>query len=52
MDPRDVRAQLTSRSLGVETAKELHQFLKTRGKVDEYPLFTFVVRGRFALFAP
>jgi hypothetical protein len=29
---------------GVETAKELHIFLKARGKVEEYPLFTFVVR--------
>lgn len=31
-------------SPGVETAKELHIFLKARGKVEEYPLFTFVVR--------
>lgn len=31
---------------GVETAKELHIFLKARGKVEEYPLFTFVVRPR------
>lgn len=29
---------------GVQTAKELHEFLKARGKVDKYPLFTFVVR--------
>ncbi|GAA5997754.1 glycerol-3-phosphate dehydrogenase family protein [Rhodotorula paludigena] len=27
---------------GVETAKELHEFLKARGKVNDYPLFTFV----------
>ena len=35
---------------GVETAKELHIFLKARGKVEEYPLFTFVVRPRPAPF--
>lgn len=27
---------------GTETAKEIHEFLKTRGKVDEYPLFKSV----------
>ncbi|GAA5874570.1 hypothetical protein JCM3774_004650 [Rhodotorula dairenensis] len=32
---------------GVETAKELHIFLKARGKVDEYPLFTFVYRAAY-----
>ncbi|GAA5982097.1 hypothetical protein JCM10908_004740 [Rhodotorula pacifica] len=32
---------------GVETAKELHTFLKARGKVDEYPLFTFVYRAAY-----
>ncbi|CEQ40230.1 SPOSA6832_01826 [Sporobolomyces salmonicolor] len=29
---------------GVQTAKELYEFLKSRGKVEEYPLFTFVYR--------
>lgn len=27
---------------GTETAKEIHEFLKTRGKVDDYPLFKSV----------
>jgi hypothetical protein len=31
-------------SIGVETAKELHEFLRARNKVDSYPLFAFVVR--------
>lgn len=30
---------------GVCTAKEVHEFLKARGKVAEYPLFTVVVRS-------
>ncbi|KAM0748341.1 NAD-dependent glycerol-3-phosphate dehydrogenase [Meredithblackwellia eburnea MCA 4105] len=29
---------------GVQTARELHQFLKARNKVEEYPLFTAVYR--------
>lgn len=29
---------------GVQTARELHIFLKARGKVEDYPLFTVVVR--------
>lgn len=33
---------------GVQTAKELHEFLKARGKADNYPLFTFVVRPRIS----
>lgn len=33
---------------GVDTAKELHVFLKARGKEAEYPLFTVVV-SRFRL---
>ncbi|GAA6027570.1 hypothetical protein JCM8097_007928 [Rhodosporidiobolus ruineniae] len=32
---------------GVETARELHEFLKARGKVEDYPLFTFVYRVAF-----
>ncbi|GAA5885590.1 hypothetical protein JCM6882_007485 [Rhodosporidiobolus microsporus] len=32
---------------GVETARELHDFLKARGKVDSYPLFAFVYRVAF-----
>jgi len=32
---------------GVQTALELHSFLKSKGKVDKYPLFTFVVSSLF-----
>ncbi|GAA5825530.1 hypothetical protein JCM11251_000274 [Rhodosporidiobolus azoricus] len=32
---------------GVETARELHEFLKARGKVEDYPLFAFVYRVAF-----
>ncbi|GAA5970768.1 hypothetical protein JCM11641_004446 [Rhodosporidiobolus odoratus] len=32
---------------GVETARELHDFLKARNKVDDYPLFAFVYRVAF-----
>lgn len=35
---------------GVQTAKELYQFLKNRGREEAYPLFTFVVRPLFSLF--
>ncbi|KAI5480472.1 glycerol-3-phosphate dehydrogenase (NAD+) [Pseudohyphozyma bogoriensis] len=29
---------------GVQTAKEVHEFLKARGKVEDFPLFTVVYR--------
>jgi glycerol-3-phosphate dehydrogenase (NAD+) len=35
---------------GTDTAKELHEFLKARGRVEAYPLFTVVV-SRSLLFS-
>ncbi|GAA5837843.1 hypothetical protein JCM3766R1_001492 [Sporobolomyces carnicolor] len=37
---------------GVQTALELHNFLKARGKVEKYPLFTFVYRVAYEGIKP